>query len=70
MYKSADMNNPDELIRATHSAVICAIRNVVMSTKEDTKDKKVGGLTWEQIEYLLDNFESRSPKIIYQDKPF
>ncbi len=66
-FEMADASKPEEIIKATQASVIKAIQEVITGLKEEVK---APGLTWEQIEYILQGFADKQPTIIKQDREF
>ncbi len=60
-YESADSNKPEEIIKATQKALIQAMRNIISDMKSDVKSP---GLTWDQIDYFLETFGKKEPKVL------
>lgn len=65
-FEVANIEKPEEIIMAAQKSVIKAIQKVVAEVKAETKNP---GLTWEQIDYLLEGFKNKQPKIITQEYP-
>lgn len=68
-FEMANSDDPEGMIMATQRSIIAAMRQVIEGLKEDlSKDGKKcpPGLTWEQIDYLLEGFKNKKPEIIYQ----
>lgn len=57
-------DDPEGLIRGTKEAVISAIKTVVLDFEKDIGGS---GLTWDQIKFIIDEFEKKEPVIIYQE---
>ena len=58
----ANGDDPLDVIKATQASVIHAMRDVINALKEPG----VSGLTWDQIEYLLNKFEEKQPTVFIQ----
>lgn len=67
-FEMAHADKPEEIIQATQKSLISAMRTAIQDLKT-TVEIKQPGLTWEQIEYFLDRFEKKAPKIFFQEKP-
>ena len=65
-FEMANSDDPEAIIKASQVSVIKAMRKVIREIKEDTK---APGLTWEQIDYLLEGFEKKDATVIYQEEP-
>lgn len=63
-FEMAFAGDTEGIIAASQRSVIKAMREVITGLKGDTK---APGLTWEQIEFLLDGFEKKKAEIIFQD---
>lgn len=64
-FEMANSDDPKEIIMASQRSIIRAMKDVVNGLREETM-KGLPGMTWEQIEYLLDSFEKKEPEIIIQ----
>lgn len=66
-FEVANSGDDEGLIKASQKALISAMREVIGGLRGDTK---APGLTWEQIDFILDGFEKKEPTIIRQDEAF
>lgn len=64
-FEVADSDNPTDLIKASQRAVCAAMKKVVSGLRSDVGGP---GLTWEQIEYLIDGFAKKEPHVITQSE--
>lgn len=60
----AHADNPTEIIKSTQMALIASMRDILGHIKKDTG---APGITWDQLEFLLKQFEQKEPTIIYQE---
>jgi hypothetical protein len=65
-FEMANGNDPEDIISAANKALVKAMRNAIVGMKEDINQP---GLTWEQLDYVLDTFEKKKATVIYQDEP-
>ena len=65
-FEVANADDPEELIKAAQRAVISSMKRVLADFKNDV-NMKAPGLTWEQLEYFLDEFAKKEPEIIKQE---
>lgn len=62
-FEQANGDNPQEIIIATQRSLIKAIKGVISDVRKDTK---APGLTWEQLDYLLDKFKDKEPTVVFK----
>lgn len=67
IYEMADSDDPKGIIMASQAATIALLKTVLAGVRSDLPDRP--GLTWEQIDGLLDLAAKKEPKIIYQEEP-
>lgn len=67
-FEVAHADDPEGLIMACQRSIIAAMRQVIEGLKEDFKEGKKSppGLTWEQIDYLLEGFKNKKAEVFYQ----
>ncbi len=63
-FEMAMADDPEAIIKATQSAVLTSMRLVLKSMREDVGGP---GLTWDQIEMIIDMFKKKEPTIIKQE---
>lgn len=63
-FEMAHAEDTEGLIRATQRAILTSMQQVIADMK---KDIKAPGLTWEQIEYFLEEFKKKEPTILKQE---
>ncbi len=63
-FEMAYAEDTEEVIKATQRAVVSAMQKVIADMKGDIK---APGLTWEQIEYFLEEFKKKEPTVIHQE---
>lgn len=56
-------NSPEDIVRATQKALIISMKQFVKELQEEIKQP---GLTWDQVNYLLESFEKKQPVIFEQ----
>lgn len=66
-FESANSDDPEGIIEASKVAFIKAMRDVITGLKGETK---APGLTWEQLEFILDGFENKKAIVIHQEHEF
>lgn len=66
-FQMANADNPEELIVAAQKALVASMRDVFSKMKKDIHP--VPGLTWDQLEYFLNEFEKKKPTIVTQEGP-
>ena len=64
-FEVAENDDPVGLIKASQKALISTMRKLIFEIKEE--NTKQPGLTWEQLDFFLNEFEKKEPKIIYQE---
>lgn len=63
-FEMANADNPEEMIMATQRSIIKCAKEVLGNIRKDTK---APGLTWEQLDYFLDQLANKKPTIIHQE---
>lgn len=64
-FEMAHADDPAEIIKATQKAIISSMKEVLAGFKNDIGGP---GLTWEQLDYFLNQYAKKDPKIITQDR--
>lgn len=64
-FEMANVDDPREIILATHRSLISSMRDVVDHLKLELNTQ---GLTWEQIDFMIKGFEEKEPKIVIQNQ--
>ena len=64
-FEMADVNDPADIIRASQASVLAALKDFIENIKKDIPGP---GLTWTQIDLIIDEFKKKEPTIIYQDE--
>lgn len=62
-FEMAHADDLEAIIAATQRSVIFAIKGVIADTRAEMKEP---GLTWQQIDFILDHFEKKQPTIVFQ----
>lgn len=57
-------DKPEEIVLATQRAFVAMLREIIQDIKKHSQQP---GLTWEQIEYLLEHTSKKTPEIWQQD---
>lgn len=67
IFASAESDDPEALIRATQQAIIGAMRDVIADLRI-----KVGepGLTWSQLDLIIEEFSKKEPLVFEQMEEF
>lgn len=65
-FEMANGDKPEEIVLATQRALCSSMRKIMAEMRKDVGGP---GLTWEQIEYFIQEFEKRQPRIIMQEGP-
>lgn len=63
MFEIAKSDNAESVATATQKALISAIRDFIRGLKPDIN---APGLTWEQLDFVLEKFNKTEPTIIPQ----
>lgn len=66
-FEMAHSDNPDELIKATQRAMIASMKDVLIHMRQDLG---APGLTWEQLDFFLEEFKKKEPVVIKQANEF
>jgi len=64
-FEMAKGNSPEDIAKATQRALISSMRDIFKLMKAEIMQP---GLTWEQIEYILVQFEKKKPAIFEQEE--
>lgn len=67
-FEMAHSDDPKEMIMATQRALISMLKDIIKGIRADVP-KNVPGMTWEQIDFLLDLAAKKEPIIITQEEP-
>lgn len=62
-FEMAKGNSSEDIVRATQKALIISMKQFVKELQEEIKQP---GLTWDQVNYLLESFEKKQPVIFEQ----
>lgn len=65
-FEMADPNDTESVVNAAQRSVLKAMKNVIADVKRECGGP---GMTWAQIEYLMEGFEKKEPTIIHQEEP-
>ncbi len=65
-YEMAESGDPKSMIMASQRALVAMIKQVLTDVRKDT-DPRIPGLTWEQIDAVLDMAATKEPTIIVQE---
>lgn len=65
-FRMAHADKPDEIIEATKQAVIDELIRLVSDLRNDIKQP---GLTWDQINSILEQFRKARHRIHFQERP-
>jgi signal recognition particle subunit SEC65 len=65
-FEMANGESPEEIVKATQAVVLNTLKGVMLGLKDDFKQP---GLTWEQIELIIEEFKRKKVTIIKQDLP-
>ena len=65
-FEMANADNPEEIIAATQRSLVDALKEVIADLQKLPNYQGVPGLTWGQIDYLLEGFRNKMPKVIHQ----
>lgn len=60
-------DDPTSMIRAGQKAIIGLVQGIVRDLKAESK---APGMTWEQIEYVLELAMKKNPTVIQQEEEF
>lgn len=63
-FEMAHVENPAELIQATQAAVLSAMQKVMADMKVEFAGP---GLTWAQIDFIIEEFKKKVPTVIQQE---
>lgn len=66
-FEMVDSGDPEELVLAVQKALFEALQDSLNRLKNEMDGRP--GLTWEQLEFIIDTFKARNPVIIRQDFP-
>jgi hypothetical protein len=66
-YGIAKSESPEHIAAAVQQAFIKAMQKIVADMKADFKTP---GLTWEQLDYLFEEFLKKKPTIVKQEFEF
>lgn len=64
-FEMARSDNPTEIILAAQRSFVRMLKDIVADVK---KDSAAPGLTWDQLDYLLDHAAKKEPTIILQSE--
>lgn len=70
-FEMAYADDPKEVIMATQRSIVKLLKGIISDIKEDMQKlhgKVPPGLTWEQLEYLLDLAAKKEPEVIFQQE--
>lgn len=65
-FEMANADSPEEIIAATQRSVIDAIKLAVEDLQKSEIMAGCPGLTWSQVDYILDQFRNKMPTVIHQ----
>jgi hypothetical protein len=65
-FEMASSDDPRGMIMATQRSVIMMLKGILRNVRANTP-QKIPGLTWEQLDYLLDEAAKKEPEIIFQE---
>ena len=60
----ANKESPESIILAVQESLLNSLSGFIADVKKETK---APGLTWEQLDYVLDAFKKKKPTIIEQE---
>ena len=60
----ANADSPEEIVRATQRTLMTSFLNIIKDLKAD--NLKIPGLTWTQLEYMIEEFNKREIVIVYK----
>lgn len=63
-FEMANSDDPEGIIAAAQHSVIFAMQGVIAGLQ---KESGAPGLTWDQLNYLLNGFMNKKPIVIHQD---
>ena len=66
-FEMAQADKPEEIVKATQKALLRSMRNVISELR--SMRPGLPGLLWEEIEFFIDQFENKTPKIVHQESP-
>ena len=64
-FEMASSNDPKDIIMATQRSFVAGLKDLLVDLK---KEMNQPGLTWEQLEVVLDSFAKKEPTIIQQQE--
>lgn len=64
-FEVANSNDIDSIIEASKNAVLNSMKDVVYKMKETLGETP--GLTWDQIDFLIDEFLKKKAEVIHQE---
>lgn len=67
-YEMANEGDTADIVRACQASLVAMLRDVVAHSKKEFGEK-IPGLTWGQVEYLIDMAAKTQPTIIRQEEP-
>jgi hypothetical protein len=62
-FEMANADDPKDIISASQRSVVKLLRDIISEVKESSGQP---GLTWSQIDYLLDMAEKKEPTVVFQ----
>jgi hypothetical protein len=67
VFEVANPDDPAEVAFAGQRAVLTAMQNIIKDMRQETNSP---GLTWSQIDYLIEEFKKKKPEMIHQENVF
>jgi len=67
-FEMADSTSVESIVEATQKAILGEMLNIINSFKKSSDFSKSPGLTWEQIEFLIEELKKKKAMIINQEE--
>ncbi len=64
-FEMANADDPQGIVRAAQKSVLTCLQQILADTK--IAEPKIPGLTWEQLDYLIEHLKKKEPTIITQE---
>lgn len=68
-FEMANSDDPKAIIKASQRSILKAMKDVIHGIRDSKEGKNRPGLTWAQIDYLIEGFEKKDAEIFYQEEP-
>lgn len=67
-YEMVSKDDPEGIVLGTQKSLIHVMRQVIADFKKNPPEGRPG-LTWDEIDYFLEEWGKKKPEIVFQSRP-